>query len=128
MAKYNIGDVVLVHRRVDPYDNNSPREWARAKIVGGPLMSRAGETGWRVAFADRYTGAKIYVENRLQLHRSRGVLPDIDVDLPHPIEHKLTFNLPKPKKLHDNCPKCGHRGNFIRMALVCPVHGVWAGC
>lgn len=25
------------------------------------------------------------------------------------------------------CPKCWHRGKFIRMALVCPKHGVFAG-
>lgn len=34
---------------------------------------------------------------------------------------------PKPV-LHDSCPKCGHRGRFVQMALVCPFHGVWAGC
>lgn len=26
------------------------------------------------------------------------------------------------------CPKCGHAGDFIRMALCCPVHGVFGGC
>lgn len=35
---------------------------------------------------------------------------------------------PTKKTLHENCPKCGHRGHFIRMALACPTHGVWAGC
>jgi hypothetical protein len=26
------------------------------------------------------------------------------------------------------CPKCGHEGKFIRMALVCPAHGMFGGC
>ncbi len=32
------------------------------------------------------------------------------------------------KKLEDGCPKCGHPGEFIRMALCCPEHGVFGGC
>jgi ribosomal protein L32 len=27
----------------------------------------------------------------------------------------------------ESCPKCGNRGSFIRMALVCPTHGAFAG-
>lgn len=26
-----------------------------------------------------------------------------------------------------NCPQCWHPGRFIRMALVCPKHGAFAG-
>jgi len=26
------------------------------------------------------------------------------------------------------CPRCGHAGDFIRMALCCPQHGVFGGC
>jgi len=32
------------------------------------------------------------------------------------------------RKLSGDCPKCGHRGEFIRMALCCPQHGVFGGC
>jgi hypothetical protein len=35
---------------------------------------------------------------------------------------------PTKARLHDNCPKCGHQGSWVRMALMCPTHGVWAGC
>ncbi len=31
----------------------------------------------------------------------------------------------KPKK--DGCPKCGHAGDFVRMALTCPQHGMFGG-
>ncbi len=31
----------------------------------------------------------------------------------------------KPKP--DGCPKCGHAGNFVRMALTCPEHGMFGG-
>lgn len=26
------------------------------------------------------------------------------------------------------CPKCGHAGTWVRMALKCPEHGVFGGC
>ncbi len=26
------------------------------------------------------------------------------------------------------CPKCHQRGIFIKMALCCPIHGMYAGC
>jgi hypothetical protein len=29
--------------------------------------------------------------------------------------------------LGDGCPKCGCRGEFVRMALCCPTHGVFGG-
>lgn len=28
----------------------------------------------------------------------------------------------------DGCPKCGHKGAFVRMALCCPNHGAFGGC
>ncbi len=28
----------------------------------------------------------------------------------------------------EGCPKCGHMGEFVRMALCCPTHGVFGGC
>lgn len=31
-------------------------------------------------------------------------------------------------KIPEGCPKCGDRGKFIRMALCCPRHGMFAGC
>ncbi len=37
----------------------------------------------------------------------------------------VEINLNKPK---EGCPKCGHQGNFVRMALCCPHHGVFGGC
>jgi len=27
----------------------------------------------------------------------------------------------------DACPQCWHQGRFVRMALVCPKHGAFAG-
>lgn len=35
---------------------------------------------------------------------------------------------PEPKRIPDSCPKCGHVGRFIRMALCCPQHGAFGGC
>lgn len=40
------------------------------------------------------------------------------------IEIALDF----PKKKEEGCPKCGHLGNFVRMALCCPIHGMFGGC
>lgn len=38
-------------------------------------------------------------------------------------------NKEKTKKvIEDGCPKCGHPGDFVRMALCCPSHGFFAGC
>lgn len=31
-------------------------------------------------------------------------------------------------ELQPGCPTCAHPGNFHRMALVCPLHGPFAGC
>jgi hypothetical protein len=31
------------------------------------------------------------------------------------------------KANNGTCPKCGHVGNFIRMALCCPTHGMFGG-
>jgi len=28
----------------------------------------------------------------------------------------------------EGCPICGHAGNFVRMSLMCPHHGVFGGC
>ena len=28
----------------------------------------------------------------------------------------------------EGCPKCGHPGSFIAMALCCPEHGMFVGC
>jgi len=28
----------------------------------------------------------------------------------------------------EGCPKCGARGEFVKMALVCKKHGFFAGC
>lgn len=28
----------------------------------------------------------------------------------------------------EGCPLCGHKGNFVRMSLMCPEHGVFGGC
>lgn len=27
----------------------------------------------------------------------------------------------------EGCPQCGHRGDFVRMALCCPIHGCFGG-
>lgn len=35
--------------------------------------------------------------------------------------------LPKVEK-PKGCPKCGHAGEFVRMALCCPTHGAFGGC
>lgn len=35
---------------------------------------------------------------------------------------------PAIEKKKGGCPKCGHLGDFIRMALTCPQHGFFAGC
>jgi ribosomal protein S27AE len=32
------------------------------------------------------------------------------------------------KREKGTCPKCGHAGTWVRMALKCPEHGVFAGC
>lgn len=34
---------------------------------------------------------------------------------------------PNPKRQPTGCPKCGHAGTFIRMALCCPDHGAFGG-
>jgi|SRR5688572_18282968 len=52
---------------------------------------------------------------------------DCDYTLAFEVDYLIAPQSAK-KTLHENCPKCGHRGQFIRMALVCPTHGVWAGC
>lgn len=31
-------------------------------------------------------------------------------------------------KYTSGCPRCGHEGEFVRMALTCPTHGVFGGC
>ena len=35
---------------------------------------------------------------------------------------------PNDYKANGLCPKCGHRGEFIAMALCCPTHGMFGGC
>lgn len=40
---------------------------------------------------------------------------------------KRLFDDALPRHGEENCPKCWHQGRFIRMALVCPKHGVFAG-
>ena len=34
---------------------------------------------------------------------------------------------PNELKYSGRCPKCAQRGEFVRMALVCKVHGAYAG-
>lgn len=41
----------------------------------------------------------------------------------HYVEAKVVVSSTK-----EGCPKCGHLGRFIRMALICPQHGFFAGC
>lgn len=36
-------------------------------------------------------------------------------------------NIAQPDIAKDGCPKCNHRGDWINLALVCPVHGKFAG-
>jgi len=33
----------------------------------------------------------------------------------------------EPRAKPEGCPKCGHRGDFVRMALCCPEHGPFGG-
>lgn len=40
------------------------------------------------------------------------------------MSHYLTQ---KPRVADGTCPKCGRNGKFVRLALVCSVHGAFAG-
>ncbi len=37
-------------------------------------------------------------------------------------------NVKVTEKETEGCPKCGHLGDFVRMALCCPAHGIFGGC
>ncbi len=43
------------------------------------------------------------------------------------IDDNVTHWYPLATK-KDGCPKCGHEGNFVRLALTCPEHGAFGGC
>ena len=55
-----------------------------------------------------------------------------DPELTKEIEKTLDFLTEKEssqEEISDRCPKCGARGFFIKMALVCKEHGFWgSGC
>lgn len=113
---YKIGEIVEVNRRVDPnsVDPNAAREWVKAEVrsIWGAIT---------VAFFDNY---------RISTTNSNGETAYNPVYI-RACKQEPTFRnivLGHKKRLHDNCPRCGHPGQFIRMALVCPIHGVWAGC
>jgi hypothetical protein len=42
-------------------------------------------------------------------------------------EVEIKFEI-KCEPKENGCPKCGHLGKFVRMALCCPTHGVFGGC
>lgn len=125
---YKIYQKVLVNRRVDP--NNDPltgkREWVEGIIMDGPRTGPPGSNlppGWKIGFADGYK----HKNGRPWLWYGEGMLkPLTDMPAsPRPVECAA----PKAKKiLHENCPKCGSAGRWIRAALVCETHGAWAGC
>ncbi len=45
----------------------------------------------------------------------------------HSLEPITLGDAIKPKENDGSCPKCGERGSFIRMALVCTKHGMYGG-
>lgn len=43
-------------------------------------------------------------------------------------EHPAEKPAKTKAKEEGTCPKCQHAGTWVRMALVCPTHGMFAGC
>lgn len=132
--RFMIGQYVFVHRRIDHTDKSpgSPREWVEAMIVGLGISHR-GVPSWRLQWQknDNYQGPHIFPEDMLSWNKPPRSVVLVNIMDGEPVVdiESISFKPPEPKKvLHDTCPKCGHRGNFILMALACPVHGVWAGC
>ena len=57
----------------------------------------------------------------VQVEPEEGEESDVD-----PVTQRLMDDALKTHG-HASCPRCGHRGRFIRMALVCPTHGAFGG-
>ncbi len=59
-------------------------------------------------------------------------------EIAEPVNNKPTFDKSDwvanlfysslPRHGMDVCPKCGSEGKWIRMALICPTHGLVGGC
>lgn len=62
---------------------------------------------------DSLVGPSLYIE--------RTSIPGRDIRL---VAHYY-FN--EGQTPSDGCPKCGHDGEWVRTALVCPTHGFFAG-
>jgi hypothetical protein len=125
--KFAVGQWVYVNRRIDPNDFGPKpvREWKPA-VVRRYRDSRTKGDLYEVSWFDGYYGPTSYFEDKISAHNPAAIImhsgPVTMVDV-----GSLKPEAPK-KQLHDNCPKCGSAGSWVRMALVCPFHGVWAGC
>lgn len=54
---------------------------------------------------------------------NKAFKPDAETD---PVTFKLMSSA-LPLHGRSNCPKCGSKGSFVRMALVCKTHGIFGG-
>lgn len=81
---------------------------------------------WMGKFGGKPPEAPYYfkknVMDRVAVFDSSGYSIWLD-ELDYPAEEKLQDN-----KKKGTCPKCQHAGTWVRMALVCPTHGMFAGC
>lgn len=64
-----------------------------------------------------------YKEYIYSLNKTKAFKPSPETD---PVTFKLMASS-LPVHGRDRCPKCGSKGSFIRMALVCKTHGMFGG-
>lgn len=87
---------------------------------------------------DPYTAESLLPESMARLAQYLGItysnFSKLKIDMPRRIiwldGYDLLHLTPETRTMEpvpDGCPKCGHRGTFIKMALCCPKHGVFGG-
>lgn len=126
MNKYKVGDRIEGFRFT--YKVDTTRTWKEGVVT---RVDTSGSLSplYRVEWADgtRLTWMR---EHRMRPLGSRTIAPGGEaIDEAYSKYTVEPTAPPKPKKvLHDNCPKCGDRGEWRMMALVCTKgHGVFAG-